>query len=528
MSLIQSITEFLESIFKKSSPEVQKKQQLKKMEAEIRSFEPAICRDGKLTGNFAEAIYALYKNTRPLDNLFMATVSPTDIPKQHRFEAQLITTGYDTEYIDILNSLDYETKKNEILFESSNVDRVYMHQRKQLEKLLKQLNTEEFKQMDQDLLGLRHFVDFCHYSFIQFLQVFDSNFIPADFSYKPKYYEVPITKAINLLEDFYYQLAGLKLTSSLVDLVRALKQLTKGDIVSEIEMQGYMSNLKKINYIVSKVLTEDKIRAIIRLTKEESAYEPAVSVYTGSPRQEFANMMQSKFDAEEQRIRSEIQDEQISSEVNRLFKNIPIESVFGYNSDGNNALQENTPMSFKWLLPMRILKTFLKHYVSPGIKNLLNDIVIEGFFSNPAYKSNFSSTVYSVINAEEELKGFETSFESGHENSIAVMQGYINDSHKDKDFYKKLELMVGGANNQAHEILQSVTTALFSLYKEMGELLADSKKPSSEIISNLKVLMMSSRNKDNTNLLEEQYPNWAIYFDIMKNYVIINSPVGEK
>ena len=38
MGLFQVISEFFESIFKKSSPEVQKKQQLKKLEQEIREL----------------------------------------------------------------------------------------------------------------------------------------------------------------------------------------------------------------------------------------------------------------------------------------------------------------------------------------------------------------------------------------------------------------------------------------------------------------------------------------------------------
>ena len=103
------------------------------------------------------------------------------------------------------------------------------------------------------------------------------------------------------------------------------------------------------------------------------------------------------------------------------------------------------------------------------------------------------------------------------------MQSYVQDSHKDKDFYKKLEKMVITTNNEAHQLLQSLCTTLYSLYKYLGELLADFKKPSSEIISNLKVLMISSRNRDNTNNLDIQHPDWKIFFEIMKNYVIINT-----
>ena len=81
-------------------------------------------------------------------------------------------------------------------------------------------------------------------------------------------------------------------------------------------------------------------------------------------------------------------------------------------------------------------------------------------------------------------------------------------------------------NNDAYTILQNEVTNLVSLYRELGELLEDAKKPSSEIISNLKVLLMSSRNRDNTNFLESHYPNWEIFFEIMRNYVIISS--GER
>ena len=89
--------------------------------------------------------------------------------------------------------------------------------------------------------------------------------------------------------------------------------------------------------------------------------------------------------------------------------------------------------------------------------------------------------------------------------------------------FKKLEKMVQSINDDAHKVLQAECTNLSSLSRQLGELLQDAKKPSSEIISNLKVLMMSSRNRDNTNFLEANYEKWNIFFEIMKNYVIINS-----
>ena len=104
------------------------------------------------------------------------------MPRQHRFEAQLILTGYSPEYQDIIESLSFENRKSEVLSEKSNIDRVYFHQKSQLEKVIKELNTDIFKKMDADILLLRRFVEFCRYNFVTFLQLFDSSFIPSCFS----------------------------------------------------------------------------------------------------------------------------------------------------------------------------------------------------------------------------------------------------------------------------------------------------------------------------------------------------------
>ena len=127
------------------------------------------------------------------------------------------------------------------------------------------------------------------------------------------------------------------------------------------------------------------------------------------------------------------------------------------------------------------------------------------------------------LSAQYRWENFEGSFANGQKNSISVLQGYIADSKRDKDFYNRLEKSVSMINDEAHSLLQKQVTALHNLSRELAELLEDSKKPSCELISNLKVLMMSSRNRDQTNILESQYQNWNIFFEIMKNYVIISN-----
>ena len=523
MGLIETFIDIFDSIFRRTAPEVQRKQLLKKMDVEIQGFSPLICKTGVLQPNFGEAIYNLYKNSYPLDNLFSETLSSADLPRRHRFEAQLIITGYDSQDQETISALQFQNRKEDVISEPNNPDRIYMHQRHLLERVIKDLNTDNFKKIDHDILILRQLVDFCHYNYVPFLQLFDSNFIPGDFKYQPSYSPVDLSQTINLLEDLYYQMSGLRLTNSTGAAILALYRLRKGSDLDDNEKRQILGYLKKINFVIKQVLQPEKLRQIIRYFRADPNYEPAVAQYTGSPRQEFAQMLQAKFNSDEHRIKSEIQDEMLSREIEQIFPRGALEPMQGYNQTYSEKLQSETPLSFQWILPIRVLKTFEKQYVSESVKALLDDVAIEGFFNNSNYKTTFSQVVYSVINLDNEFSDFENSFSVNERNSITALDGYIKDNRKDKTFYTRLEKMVHSINNEAHNLLQSHVSHLFALHRELEELLADAKKPSSEIIQNLKVLLLSSRNKERTNQLDYQFPNWKIFFEIMKNYVIINN-----
>ena len=527
MGFIQAITDFFESIFNKSSPEVQKRLQLKKLDTDIRVFQPVLYKNGNLLPNFAEAIRILYVNTKPLDDLFTATIGGSDIPRHQRFESQLVLTGFTMEDQERVESLLYENRKKDVLESAQPVGHELEIQRRVLDKVIKSLNDDSFKKMDKDLIAVHQLSDLCRYSFVTILQIFDPSFSSLDITYEPKYQEIPLGRIGNTLEDLYFQTAGLQINTAVANAVLALAQLKNGGTLSEERSRNYLDNIKKIAYVLTHILTQDHLKTIICLYKEDPNYTPKIVEYRESARQNFASRLQEQYLADEQRIKTELKDARITSELSKLFNGVPLSPLNGYNQDTNAKLQSNSPLAFSWIMPMQILKTFLQMYMTEQIKTLLNDIVIEGFFNSPAYKTEFSATVYAALEAQEQIQSFEDSFTHGKPYDVAVLEGYMRDSHKDTDFYDKMEEMVGLVNGTAQKIIQDETTHLKSLYNEIGELLTDAKKPTCEIISNLKVLMMSSRNRDSTDTLEQQYPSWDIFFEIMKNYAIINVNMKE-
>ena len=301
-----------------------------------------------------------------------------------------------------------------------------------------------------------------------------------------------------------------------------LIQIKKGDLPSEQEKSFILNHLKSILYILNHILTAQTLKSIIFIAQQNPNAKLSLASYKSSARQKFSARFQEQFEADERRIKQDLKDETTNSEINQLFGANPLEPLTGYSTSLNNILQNNSPFSFMWIRPLEIIKSFLTIYLTPSIISLLKDIVIEGFFNNPDYKSQFSSIVYACSDSLDHIKEFEAKFSTKSKYDTAMIEGYIRDSHKNSDFTKQLANLIETINSEAKEIVVSETSALFDLYNTVGDILIDAKKAKNEIIDNLKILLLSSRNRDSSDLLEQQYPSWKIFFEIMKNYAVFS------
>lgn len=524
MSLLQTITDFLETIFKANSPEVQKKQKLKKLDAELKALPSGIYKNGLLQPNFAEAIRLLYVNTKPIGTILENTIAGQDIKRNNRYEFQLIVSCYTPEMQEMLSSLDFETRKQEIVIaelEGIKAQKTIDAHRRKLDKLVQTLNTKEFLKLNDLFAKLRQLSDLCSFNYATALQAFDNKFEPLDQAAKPSFTALPVNAMANFFQDMYFIIANYKMNMSVANAVIALGQLFDQDSMTSQKQKEIISNLRVIESICHTVFAPDTIKKFIRLVKQDPDFEPQHSNHTSDIRRAFAQHLQEQFAANDTRIKGELNDERIQSELSSLFGDASLMQIQGYNDELNELLLDNGSQALTWMTPLKILKTFVKFYYPESVKALLNDIVIEGFFNNPTSKSNFSSTVFTANEVEEKLEAFEHSFDKGGTNDEAVLRGYIRDSHRDSDFIRKLSSQISSINAEAKSLIQNQVTALHSLYVELGDIIQDSKKPSCELISNLKVLLGSTRNRDNTDLLERQYEKWKMLFDIMKNYAII-------
>ncbi len=504
-----------------SSPEVKKRIEMRRIEGELKILPSQILKNGMLQPNFAEIIRVLYENAKPIDDILSSTINTGDIQRNGRFEYELIITGFDVAAQEKFEELEYENRKKKIMDSDTPMNKLIDSQKRTLDNLLRQLNSPAFAKIDSTISALKQLADVCHFNYINLIHLFDREFDGlASTSLGLVSASSPAPVAA-ILQDLFYLIGSFKLDVAEVRAVCALKQLLVGHSLSEAEKESISGNLKKINSVFTKYLTPEVMKNIISLGKNDTNITFQFATYRSNSLKNFIEFMHKKFASDTERIKGEVKDYTVSFEIHELFGEAKLQELKVYNAETNEFLRVNTPYSFVWITPLQVIKTFMSVFITANVKSVLNNIVIEGFFNNQNYKADFSSTIYAVNEIESMIEEFEATFDRGGNNDEAELRGLVRDSRADADFLKKVGAMVDNINNQAHKLIQETTRVLYQLYLQIGELILDSKKSKSDMVSNIKVLLTSARNHDGAGMIEQQQENWKLFLKIMKNYAII-------
>ena len=190
------------------------------------------------------------------------------------------------------------------------------------------------------------------------------------------------------LLDFYYLTAHFKINAALGRAILALAFSRSPETISENDQNKLLAHVRKISTVLSKVLTPTNLKNLIRVIKNDPAYEPKIAMNQPSIVMKYAEKIKASFEQDSQRIDVEVQDEHIKKETAELFNNVESDAVNGYNQDNSNIFFRSGAGSFLWVTPLQILKNFVTRYYAYKVNTFLNDLVVEGFFNNPQYVSN--------------------------------------------------------------------------------------------------------------------------------------------
>ena len=519
MSFTEKLADLFDLLFFSSNPEKMKKRELRKFENELRIDSPSLFRNNTLTPDFAAGLNILLKNTQQIYDILHNTILNESKSTATNYIDLLIASGFSDEDCTIIASFNYERRKM-VLRDSENQKKTFEQQRANLEKVLKDIKASvELKKIEQILAKLFQLHDICSFDYERFIRFFDPNFSaakPEEASFAP----IPLIEHEVRLLDFYYIVNNFSVSTSLLKAVLALAEQKNGKPLSAEQKNDITENLKKISYVFVKILKPDSLQKIICLLKKDPQFIPEANKYDKSYIEEYAHRLKETFEADQQRIANELKDEVLKSELEDIFGDNPLLDVEGYNNESNDILQKTSTQMFVYTTPVQILKTFTEQYITEKIVTLLNDIVVEGFFVDPQEQNNFATAVYTVTELKNSLTAFEESFKHGSENDFSSISRLAANSKGSEDLTKQLISKIATINASAKTMLQNTMKDIKKLEEYLADMFADTKRGTPKVITNVKLILFSIRNRENAAALELQLPKWEDFIDLMKNYVL--------
>lgn len=524
-TLISSIRDFFEGFFFSSSPEYQKKRKLKGYAAELKKLNPPLYRTGKiLTPAFGSLLYQLYHFLQPVKAILDKTLNSPDIRAAEKYQDIFFEAILSEEQVQQRRSFTYQARSS-LLSNCKNYKEAEQKLQEQIhdfKNFLRLFATPAFKTREQEMITLFFLSDLCDFDYASFLTRFNNNVqltiaAPASMP-QDSFEEVFAADVIKNLLDLQFIVGHTVITQTTINnvifLARNLENFTD-ETGAKLE-----KTLRAVETILANQLKRTTIPLMLKLINEDPHFEEKITVSESKPLQEYVDRISETFQADSKRLLKITKETTITGLIEQCFGSDQLKPLEGYNDVVNDAIQNLSTVSFDWVKPMQLLKAFTEAYFEGHYKIFLKSLLIEGFFANKQVEGQYAAIYRSCEMLLGKIKNFEQLFKPNGQCNLIEIQGYIAEIEKGKDMKKQLQKIVEIANLQAKAIVQTGSKAYSDLYTFTEHLLEDIKAPTPELITNIKALAVSSKNKESFAHLEQGRHIFAIFLEIMKNYAV--------
>ena len=527
-AIITAIKDFFEGLFFPSSPEYQKKWQLKTYAAELRKLNPPLYRTGEiLLPAFGALLYQLYHFLQPVKAILDKTVNSPDIRAAEKYRDIFFEAILSEEQVKQRRSFTFQERS--ILLSTCKSYQETEHKLQEqihgFKNFMRIFTEPAFRTREQELIKLFFLSDLCDFDYAAFLNRFNNNLQLTAGTAAPisqdNFEEVFAKDVIKNLLDFQFIVRNVAITQTTIDniifLARSLENFTDE---TGVKLE---KTLNTVETLLANRLKRTTIPIILKLINDDPNFEEKITVSESKPLQEYVDRMTENFQADSKRLLKITKETNITGLIEKCFGSGQLKPLDGYNDAINDAIQNLSTISFDWVKPMQLLKSFTEMYFETHYKTFLRSLLIEGFFANKQIEGQYAAIYRSCEILLGKIKNFEQLFKPKGQCNLIEIQGYITEIEKGKDMKKQLQKIVEIANMQAKAVVQTGSKAYADLYAFTEHLLEDIKAPTPELITNLKALVVSSKNKESFTRLEQDRHIFAMFLEIMKNYAVFGS-----
>jgi len=519
MGFLEPLFDYVSVLFSSDPGAAKKRRELRAVYNILKDARPAVYKRGsqRVLPAFATAVFDLSVALRPLKDLLEHSVLIPDSKVSRRFWDFFIERYLGEGIGRLVESCSYDSLKARMAG-SPKRDEVLQAAEADFKMILNELNGASMKVADGELARFERLVDLCRYDFGRVLKPFDPSARPESAQYKPRFSVADGMDAVPHLMDLYTVTADFYIDPSTVDAVKALSQrLGEGDQFSA----KYTKPIAQINRILGSTLSAPLMTALIRALREDPAYQPLAPAVPRPFTMEYRERLIRRWTEDRDRIQREFREQSLETDISVLFGE-GLLSVMGYDTAMNERLKKEQNLSFAWMLPLSLCKTFESRYVSGPFIESVRRLVVEGFFQNAVLRSRLTDSIGYLEKMGSRIAAFEDSSASSSRSGIAALRTALDEAAKGKDRSEVVEKIVRTLDDRAKELVSNDVKALRILAESIFDVMSDFRKPTPELVSNIKTLAVSKDKALIPNLVNG-YNGTAKFLKITQAYLVVSA-----
>ena len=517
MGILQAVIGFFRGLL---GFDVGAKGELKRIYSIVAHIKPPYYRfkNNLVMPGFAQDLYLFCQALKPLMDLADRTLAHPDLRVSRRYFDYLIDLELPADELVRKESFVYDGMKARI----ENAVKEDEEQEAIGRDFLRFLKSGDYLSngtLNIDLHEVSRFIEVCRHDWERMLGFFDPGASIDDSRYRPDFQACDGEQVLPELIDAYYLLIGFSFSEPL--LAKTMRVFERHAPATAASQAGKITKLfSTLNKILLYRLSSDNLLALIRLTKRDPIHEPDLRRERVDYIDEYRKRLVTQYERDRERLLRERHENAVSMDIQDLFGGTEVLALDGYNEDNDSYLRRESPSGFTHVKPMGILKTFVRGVFETQIKETVKKILVEGYFDSKNFQNSLANILYQCDRTGGRIDSFEEGLKGNTRVSVPAVRRYVEEMRHGKDIMPFLSKIVDEINYKAREICEDETGLFQMLSETLGELLADYKKPSPELVTNIRSLG-GVRNKEILATLNESRRKTDTFVRIMKNFAFI-------
>ena len=494
---------------------------LKELKRLYKIFKPSkyryITKDKKITNYFFQKMYLLYTAINDFSSILETTLFNRDEKRAQLYLNHFVESNLPE---DIRVKREKFTKEMiwKKIMEAENATKTIKSIEDEFVLYKNFLTRQNMPKLESEYYLLYKLNSLATFNFELFFSKFDSNYVGTS---HPNFTPINGDEILNDLKDLYFLISSLPIKVDLTSAFNKLYGHRQED--NRVMAKKTQQSINTIYKMISDEFSPQIILALCRYISEDFKLRINVEQKALSILDKYRKEIGNRFQKNKDFVLEKYSEKSLQHDIHSLFEGKHLMKIDGFTDDIMNFLEENNFDPISGIQAIRITKTFILEIYEVNIKEVMNVLILEAFFNEKEYQTDFSNKFFAANELKDYVLGFEENLASSGKNSFTFLKTLLKNfrtttTTSENKILRQIELV----NDKIRHCNEKCSKTLYNLAANIYNIIRDYKSQKPGFISNIKTIK-GTQNKEFINRLASSYNDIAKYIKIIKNFVAVDS-----